>query len=191
VRALDGYCRGRRDLAIASQRGANGIDGLIAGATGAALAARGPVALLLGDVSFAHDLGSLATARLAAAAGTPLAIVVIDNDGGRIFEQLPLGAASAAASPGALAADDFARFWLTPPAVDIAAAAAAFGLRCTAPQSAAAIGEAVRDALARPGCSVVHVRVAPSSAGDTRRRLREALVDAAPEILAPLARSNP
>ena len=62
------------------QRGANGIDGLVSGAAGIACAGARPTTLVLGDVSFAHDVGGLLLAR---GVGVPLAIVVIDNDGGR------------------------------------------------------------------------------------------------------------
>ena len=74
-------------LRILSNRGANGIDGTIATAYGVAAASDGPVVLLLGDVAFAHDLGSLLTARRI---GVPLTIVLIDNAGGGIFDFLPI-----------------------------------------------------------------------------------------------------
>ncbi|MBK1616707.1 hypothetical protein CKO44_25040, partial [Rubrivivax gelatinosus] len=79
-----------RVLALLHQRGAAGIDGLVAGAAGArsVLDAAAPLALLLGDVSLLHDAGGLAAA---AAVTGPLAIVAVHNDGGRIFERLPLG----------------------------------------------------------------------------------------------------
>ncbi|HUF11594.1 MAG TPA: 2-succinyl-5-enolpyruvyl-6-hydroxy-3-cyclohexene-1-carboxylic-acid synthase, partial [Longimicrobiales bacterium] len=58
VREADTFAAGdARDLLVWSQRGANGIDGLIAGAAGAAAAAERPAALLLGDVSALHDAG--------------------------------------------------------------------------------------------------------------------------------------
>ena len=50
------------DTLVLSQRGASGIDGLIAGAAGAASAFDGPVTLLMGDVSALHDVSGLAVA---------------------------------------------------------------------------------------------------------------------------------
>lgn len=76
-----------RTLDLLHQRGAAGIDGLVAGAAGARSVVTRPLALLLGDVSLLHDAGGLAAA---AAVGGPLSIVVVNNDGGRIFERLPL-----------------------------------------------------------------------------------------------------
>ena len=108
---------------------------------GAASVWQQPAALLLGDVSFAHDLGGLALARTVT---TPLAIVVIDNGGGRIFEQLPIAKAT---SPQA-----FERHWLTPPRIDIPQLCAAFGVPCTN------LGE-LDAALQRPGPTVIYAEV--------------------------------
>ncbi|MCE9577547.1 MAG: hypothetical protein K8W52_30640, partial [Deltaproteobacteria bacterium] len=169
IRLVDALCPGggpyRRVL---SQRGANGIYGLIAGAVGAATL--GPTLLVLGDVSFAHDAGALAAARHARA---PLAIVVIDNGGGRIFDQLPL--AASALPPG-----EFARLWRTPPALDPVAVAQAFGCRGVCAPSGAALADAVADALERPGTTVIHVPVAAESAAIFRRAALAALAAESP-----------
>ena len=159
IRTVDTYCRaGERGLAVLSQRGANGIDGLISSAAGAASAAAQPVALVLGDVSFTHDIGGLAAARGRRA---PMAIVVIDNQGGRIFEQLPVAAAA-----GAL----FESHWLTPPACDIRAAAALFGHGYERAEQPEALAAAVARALCPgAGCTIVHVPVEPRSAAEDRR----------------------
>ena len=100
-----------------TQRGATGIDGLVASAAGATRAGA-PVLLVLGDVSFAHDLGGLLAAREASA---PLAILVVDNGGGRIFDGLPVARAGLGAA--------FERHFVTAPALDPAAVAAALGAR--------------------------------------------------------------
>jgi 2-succinyl-5-enolpyruvyl-6-hydroxy-3-cyclohexene-1-carboxylate synthase len=86
-----------RLVRVLSQRGVNGIDGLVSGAAGAASVATmldgighggAPFCLLLGDVALLHDLGGLAALRHRLPG--PFIIVVIHNGGGRIFEQLPV-----------------------------------------------------------------------------------------------------
>lgn len=72
-------------------RGTNGIDGLIASATGAALVHGGRTFLLMGDVAFLHDVSSLmlpSTEKL-----PDLTIVVFNNHEGAIFHGLEQGAA--------------------------------------------------------------------------------------------------
>jgi 2-succinyl-5-enolpyruvyl-6-hydroxy-3-cyclohexene-1-carboxylate synthase len=77
----------RRDVAILSNRGASGIDGLLATAVGTALAdTTRPTYALAGDLSVLHDLGSL---RAAALHAVPLTVIVLNNDGGGIFHFVP------------------------------------------------------------------------------------------------------
>ena len=99
---------------VLSNRGANGIDGTVSTAFGTAAAAHGPVVLLIGDVALAHDVGGLlAATRL----GLRLTIVLIDNDGGGIFNFLPVSREGA----------DFERHVATPHGLDFAHAAALYG----------------------------------------------------------------
>lgn len=152
-------------LRVWSQRGVNGIDGLIAGAAGAASAAQRPSLLLLGDVSFLHDLGSLFLARSVA---TPLVLCLLDNAGGRIFEELPLR--------GTLENyPEHARFWLTPPELDVRKASEAFGLAYARADSEPALTSALGRAFERAGCSVVHAVLEPASAREARNRVRARL----------------
>jgi 2-succinyl-5-enolpyruvyl-6-hydroxy-3-cyclohexene-1-carboxylate synthase len=152
VREVDLFVRsGSKGIGVLCQRGVNGIDGLVSGAAGAALAARKPTVLLVGDLSFAHDLGGLAAARKV---DVPLVVVVIDNDGGRIFEGLPV-ARLFDERP------ETSELWLTPPRLELEPAARSFGLPYACPAGPAELGQSLRKALERPGPSIVHVRVAP------------------------------
>jgi 2-succinyl-5-enolpyruvyl-6-hydroxy-3-cyclohexene-1-carboxylate synthase len=159
VRVIDHAAAGGHEHAhaVITQRGAAGIDGLVASAAGATRAGA-PVLLVLGDVSFAHDVGGLLAAR---EARVPLAIVVVDNGGGRIFAGLPIARAGLG--------EAFERHFVTPTGLDPVAVAAAFGTRSTCAKNPAAIGEAVAVALATPGPTVIHVPCTASGAHDVRR----------------------
>ncbi|WP_018015626.1 2-succinyl-5-enolpyruvyl-6-hydroxy-3-cyclohexene-1-carboxylic-acid synthase [Teredinibacter turnerae] len=74
--------------AVFSNRGASGIDGLLASAVALSHGTCRQVVVLLGDTSLLHDLNSLALLRKAR---KPIKIVVLNNDGGRIFGMLPAG----------------------------------------------------------------------------------------------------
>ncbi|MFO7588286.1 MAG: 2-succinyl-5-enolpyruvyl-6-hydroxy-3-cyclohexene-1-carboxylic-acid synthase [Gemmatimonadota bacterium] len=150
VREVDLFCPASpRSLSVLSQRGASGIDGLVSSAAGAVLASGFPAILLVGDVSFQHDVGGLAAARDLPG---PLAVVVLRNGGGRLFDLLPVRALA-----GADAA--FRRFFLTPPAVGAADAARAFGIPAREAASADELADALREAMGRDGATVVEARV--------------------------------
>ncbi|MEA2448694.1 MAG: 2-succinyl-5-enolpyruvyl-6-hydroxy-3-cyclohexene-carboxylate synthase, partial [Thermoleophilaceae bacterium] len=132
---------GDKRLRVLANRGANGIDGTVASAAGAAIASGERVFLLIGEVALLHDVGGLlAAARL----GAELTIVCINNGGGGIFDFLPL----AGAADPALYEEHIA----TPPGIDLARLAALAGLEHTVAASA----DEVRSAAKRPG--LVEVR---------------------------------
>ncbi len=108
---------GEADVLFLSNRGANGIDGLISSGIGAAQASGRPTTIVTGDLGLLHDIGGLAALR---DVETPVRIVVIDNDGGGIFHFLP--------QESALASDEFEALLGTPRGVDAAKAAALFDL---------------------------------------------------------------
>ena len=78
-----------KGLRFLANRGANGIDGVISSALGAALVTGRPTWLLTGELALLHDIGGLMAARRA---GVELNIVCLDNGGGGIFDFLPLAA---------------------------------------------------------------------------------------------------
>lgn len=156
---------GSRGIDVWSQRGANGIDGLISGAAGAASASGRPTTLLLGDVSFLHDIGGLQAARDLPA---PLTVVVLNNGGGRIFERLPVAET--------LAGDPALDAWLTPPRVDVQAAARAFGLAYARGADPSSLTTAL-DTIGGTG-GVVEVMVPEGGTTDHQRRLARRLEEA-------------
>ncbi|MBY6197697.1 2-succinyl-5-enolpyruvyl-6-hydroxy-3-cyclohexene-1-carboxylic-acid synthase [Vibrio hangzhouensis] len=76
-----------RGIETFSNRGASGIDGLVATASGVQRGNLRSTVLYLGDTSLLYDLNSLA---LFTHNQTPSAIVVTNNDGGAIFDMLPV-----------------------------------------------------------------------------------------------------
>ena len=130
---------------VVSNRGANGIDGTIATAYGVAAVSDGPVVLLIGDVAFAHDIGSLVTARRS---GIPLTIVLIDNGGGGIFDFLPV----------ATQTDAFEAHVATPTGIDVAGASQAFGLHHLEVATLPELRAALDHGLSSDGTQLIHVR---------------------------------
>jgi 2-succinyl-5-enolpyruvyl-6-hydroxy-3-cyclohexene-1-carboxylate synthase len=153
VRDLDAWLPPTdRAITVRSNRGANGIDGVISSALGAA-ATGAPTALVIGDVSFLHDATAIGTALQL---GIPLAIVLVDNDGGGIFSFLPQ-AQPAAAVAGTGLPEHYEALFGTPHGTDLAAVIRAFGAGYRE-ADAHDLDEAVAWALANPGVNVVHVR---------------------------------
>jgi 2-succinyl-5-enolpyruvyl-6-hydroxy-3-cyclohexene-1-carboxylate synthase len=169
VRDVDAFVRPcPAGIGVWSQRGLSGIDGLVSGAVGAASVARAPCAALIGDVTFLHDVSGLA---LANEAESPLALVVLDNGGGRIFETLPV-ARVLAARP------EHAKFWLTPHTYDFRHAAALYGVPYHRAEDSETLRAAVERALERPGCTLIHALVSNDSCRTTIGAIRRALAPA-------------
>ena len=117
VRDVEWFGRPRGGVQVLSNRGANGIDGVLATSLGAALAEGRPAVTLIGDLAFLYDAGSLLWAP---AREVSLTVVVVDNDGGGIFSFLPQ---ARVLDPGT-----FERYWGTPHGTDLVALAAAYGV---------------------------------------------------------------
>jgi 2-succinyl-5-enolpyruvyl-6-hydroxy-3-cyclohexene-1-carboxylate synthase len=143
-------------------RGANGIDGTVSGALGAAAAGTGPVVLLAGDVALAYDLGALASAgRL----GLALTIVLLNNDGGGIFHFLPV----------ARERDAFEEHVATPHGLDFARAAALYDCDYVRADDPAALRAAVDAGLEGGGVSLIEVRTDREANVAAHRRVWDAV----------------
>jgi 2-succinyl-5-enolpyruvyl-6-hydroxy-3-cyclohexene-1-carboxylate synthase len=123
-----------RPVRFLANRGANGIDGLVSAGLGAAAAAPGPTYLLLGDLALYHDMnGLLAYGR----SGIEATIVVLNNEGGGIFDFLPI-----ARHP-----TGYEELFGTPTGLDLEKVAALYGL----PHRPVASQGALDTALEGPG----------------------------------------
>jgi 2-succinyl-5-enolpyruvyl-6-hydroxy-3-cyclohexene-1-carboxylate synthase len=139
-------------------RGANGIDGGIATAWGEATAAGEPVFLAIGDVALAHDFGSLAQLPR----HVPVVVLVLNNGGGRIFAELPLREVA-----------NFERLFVTPPAADIQALAAAAGLSAERVETGRELDAALERVWHQGGRGLVEVVLDGEAARQARRNARE------------------
>jgi 2-succinyl-5-enolpyruvyl-6-hydroxy-3-cyclohexene-1-carboxylate synthase len=117
VRHLDqfGKPNGKRIHAYAN-RGASGIDGNISTALGLGAAnPKQPLVAVVGDITLYHDMnGLLAVHRC----GVPVTIVLLNNDGGGIFNRLPINKFE----------PEFTDYFLTPHGLDFSHAAKLYGL---------------------------------------------------------------
>jgi 2-succinyl-5-enolpyruvyl-6-hydroxy-3-cyclohexene-1-carboxylate synthase len=135
---------------VLCNRGANGIDGTVSSAFGVAASEQGPVVLLVGDLTLAHDIGGLlAATRL----GLALTIVLLNNDGGGIFDFLPVAATATDAAD-----DVFTRHITTPTGLDFADAAKLYGITHERVDDVFALRSALERSLAHPHTSIIEVR---------------------------------
>lgn len=103
------------DVFFLSNRGANGIDGVVASGIGAAIGTGRPTTVVTGELGFQHDLGSLA---LLGSPAVPVRIVIVNDNGGRIFTRLP--------QMQSMPPEEFDALMRAPGNLDIEAAAALF-----------------------------------------------------------------
>ncbi|MCE3266588.1 MAG: 2-succinyl-6-hydroxy-2,4-cyclohexadiene-carboxylic acid synthase/2-oxoglutarate decarboxylase [Solirubrobacterales bacterium] len=122
---------GRARVRFVSNRGANGIDGLVSTAAGVARGSGGRTWAVLGDLALAHDLGGLATA-----ARVPgVRLIVLDNGGGGIFHFLP--------QAEELPPDEFEHLLGTPSGLDLEAAFGLFGIEAVRVESSSSLSDAL------------------------------------------------
>ena len=88
IRDVEAYFpQSAKRLRFLANRGANGIDGVVSSAMGAAIASGLPTWVLIGELALQHDAGGLLAARRS---GVDLNIVCLNNGGGGIFDFLPV-----------------------------------------------------------------------------------------------------
>ncbi len=152
VRDIESFWPVRKDPPrVLCNRGANGIDGTVSSAFGAAAHGDGPVVLLIGDVALAHDIGGLIAARRL---DLKLTIVLLDNGGGGIFDFLPVSRAAMGQ-----AQDIYTNHIATPTGLDFAKAAELYGLAYERAETIFTLRAALERALAPQASStIVHVQ---------------------------------
>lgn len=161
VRALDTFLlkpeagAGDRPLAVLANRGQNGIDGVTSTAIGAAWAFP-QATFVTGDLTFLHDLNALHLQReLLHAAPRPdgtvpsLTIVLLNNNGGGLFDMLPQQSEE----------PYFERLFLVPHDARFGHAADAFAVPYRAVSRVADMVAAYDELSGTPGLSLIEVTV--------------------------------
>jgi 2-succinyl-5-enolpyruvyl-6-hydroxy-3-cyclohexene-1-carboxylate synthase len=163
IRDAESFMPGRADgPRMLSNRGANGIDGTVSSAFGAAAVSDGPVVLLAGDVALAHDIGGLLAARRL---GLSLTVVLLNNDGGGIFNFLPVADEGKA----------FVEHVATPHGLDFARAAALYGCGYERAVTVTDLGYALERALGANATTIIEVRTDRERNLALHRRVAEAV----------------
>ena len=146
IRWADMYADARPDFPrVLVNRGANGIDGIISTAAGAAMATRQTTICVLGDLTFLHDQNGLW--RLSAN-DVPLKIVLLNNDGGGVFHFLPIASHTAQFEP----------LVAMPHGVDLSCLALAHGIPHHRVDSEDRFSTLLTECLGRSGPEVIEIR---------------------------------
>jgi 2-succinyl-5-enolpyruvyl-6-hydroxy-3-cyclohexene-1-carboxylate synthase len=183
VRDIDLLMPPRADARVIASRGASGIDGTFSTAAGAALAhaAEHPGAVafaLVGDLSLLHDAPGLAIGP--AEPRPDLCVVVVNNDGGGIFEGLePARFKGGAAGATVNGPSVFERVFGTSHGASLEQLAAAFGLPYALVERPGDLAKALAPAIAGTGPRIVEARTGRAASEDLRALMRSAAAAAA------------
>jgi len=148
VRCVEWYAAPREGIRILANRGASGMDGVISTAAGVAAATSKPTVLLIGDLTALYDLNALWALRGVACA-VNLTVVVIDNDGGGIFNNFP--------QLSSLGVEVFERVVATPQGVNIVAVAQALDVESRSVASVPELVAAIKQTTAVDGLSLIRI----------------------------------
>ena len=143
VRDLEWFAPARDGVRVFSNRGVNGIDGVVSTAVGVALSSRAPTALLIGDIAMLHDSNGLLNLIRR---DVQMKIIVVDNEGGGIFSFLP--------QAESLEGSQFEQLFGTPHSVDFESLAKTHGI----PFAWATTTDELRRELGNSGTSIIGVR---------------------------------
>jgi 2-succinyl-5-enolpyruvyl-6-hydroxy-3-cyclohexene-1-carboxylate synthase len=141
IREVDAHLT--RPGPVQSNRGASGIDGFVSTALGIASVVPRTVALA-GDISLIHDSNGFV-----GEIDMDLCVVVIDNGGGGLFDQLPQ----------ATQAPQYERLFVTPPQRDLAKLADLHGLEFGEVDDPTVLPTVISGALDNGGLTLIRVPV--------------------------------
>ncbi len=149
----------RHAVRVGANRGASGIDGIVATAMGFAEGLGKVTTVLVGDMALIHDASSLA---MLASCSMPTIIVVVNNHGGGIFRFLPIAEEK----------DVFRDYFLGPHDFNFQGLAQTFGCEHTLVQSKEDFDRAYQQALKRQRSSLIEVEVDSQESYRLRKKMK-------------------
>jgi 2-succinyl-5-enolpyruvyl-6-hydroxy-3-cyclohexene-1-carboxylate synthase len=172
VRDLDSFFfpgSGKMLTRFVGTRGASGIDGVVSVAMGVAARTYGHTVLVIGDISFYHDMNGLLAAQRHNLSAT---IVLVNNDGGGIFSFLPQHEQS----------EDFETLFGTPHGLDFSHVGPLYGVGFQRAETRQAYRDALKASFDAPGVQVIEVR----TDREENLRLHQRIWAAVAEAVTPL-----
>ncbi|AWX14141.1 2-succinyl-5-enolpyruvyl-6-hydroxy-3-cyclohexene-1-carboxylic-acid synthase [Mergibacter septicus] len=163
IRLVDALGKLPDNYPVYTNRGASGIDGLIATAAGIAIGKNMPLVAMVGDLSALYDLNSLA---LLTKVQQSLLLFVINNSGGAIFDLLPV--------------DQQAKteYYRLAHHYRFEQSAAMFNLAYSAPKDWQTLKTEVAQALTRKQATIIEITSPPTAGSDHYKNLLEQITQA-------------
>jgi 2-succinyl-5-enolpyruvyl-6-hydroxy-3-cyclohexene-1-carboxylate synthase len=163
VRDMDTYADAQGAyVKVYGNRGASGIDGILASAIGVSDGMRGPLTLLIGDLALLYDMNSLLLLKKAC---YPVVVIVFNNDGGGIFSQFPFP----------VERDVFEKFFAVPHGLSFEQAAALFGISYHAPADMGSFTAVYRSAVMGKTPVIIECRTSMARDHACRKQVSEEL----------------
>jgi 2-succinyl-5-enolpyruvyl-6-hydroxy-3-cyclohexene-1-carboxylate synthase len=163
IRDLDTFFQPLKQISVLANRGANGIDGTVSSALGAAWRSEQPMILVCGDLAFYHDLNGLMAVKQY---NINLTIILLNNNGGGIFELLPISNFD----------PPFEQYFGTPHGLDFAPIVTAYGCGYEQIQDWSHFQSAVLASLRQPSTQVLEIKSDRKRDKQLRQRLWKNIV---------------
>ena len=148
IRDVDMYSQtSKTKLFTFANRGASGIDGVLSTALGiSSNYSKGESILLIGDISFFHDIGGLLSINYV----QKLTIIIINNSGGGIFSFLPLSK---------IGLDHFEDYWTTSRDIDIKKIAKIYNCSYFSTNTINELQKNIKDSFLIRGTKIIELKV--------------------------------
>lgn len=158
VRLADALTKLPEGYPIYTNRGASGIDGLLATAAGIGIGANQPLVAMIGDISALYDINSLALFKKVT---QPTIIFVINNNGGAIFDML------------AVDHEVKDKYYRMPHHTEFSQLASVFDLKYARPYTWADLSSVLKKAYNIRATTLIEIKVNPNDGSNIYKQLIE------------------